>query len=44
MAEIRTKVSLKIGSNSQIPVEIVSFNGLTSEKEHIAILFTHRII
>jgi len=40
MAEIRTKVSLKIGSNSQIPVEIVSFNGLTSEKEHIAILFT----
>lgn len=39
MVEVKTKISLKIGSNSQIPVEIASFSHLTSEKEHIAIIF-----
>lgn len=39
MVNVRTKVPLKIGSQSQIPVEMASFNHLPSEKEHIAIIF-----
>jgi len=39
MVLVKTKISLKIGSKSQIPVEIASFSHLTSEKEHIAIIF-----
>jgi len=39
MVEVKTKISLKIGSKSQIPAEIASFTNLTSEKEHIAIIF-----
>ena len=39
MVGVKTKISLKIGSKSQIPVEIASFSHLTSEKEHIAIIF-----
>lgn len=39
MAEVRTKISLKMGENSEIPAEIASFKGLTSDKEHIAIIF-----
>lgn len=39
MVDVKTKISLKIGSKSQIPVEIASFSNLTSEKEHIAIIF-----
>ncbi len=39
MAEVKTKISLKIGANSQVPAEIASFEHLTSDKEHIAIIF-----
>lgn len=39
MVNVKTKISLKIGSKNQIPVNIASFNHLTSEKEHIAIIF-----
>jgi len=39
MVDVKTKISLKIGSKNQIPVEIASFSHLTSEKEHIAIIF-----
>ncbi|MFT6984425.1 MAG: GTP cyclohydrolase II [Psychromonas sp.] len=39
MAKIRTKISLKIGANSQIEAQIASFNHLASDKEHIAIIF-----
>ena len=38
MAEIRTRISLKIGSNSDIPAEMVSFNDLISDKEHVALV------
>lgn len=39
MVDVKTKISLKIGSKSQIPVEVASFSHLTSGKEHIAIIF-----
>lgn len=38
MAEIRTRISLKVGSNSHIPAEMVSFNDLISDKEHVALV------
>ena len=38
MAEIRTRISLKIGSNSNIPAEMVSFHDLISDKEHVALV------
>lgn len=40
MATIRAKVDLLVGQASNIPAEIVSFNGLDSTKEHIALLFS----
>lgn len=39
MAEVRTRISLKVGSQSHIPAEMVSFNGLNSDKEHVALIF-----
>ena len=38
MAEVRTRISLKIGSKSNIPAEMVSFNDLISDKEHVALV------
>jgi len=38
MAEIRTRISLNIGSKSDIPAEMVSFNDLISDKEHVALI------
>ncbi len=39
MAEVRARVDLKVGSQSNIDAEILSFHGLETEKEHIAIVF-----
>ncbi|MGO2509545.1 GTP cyclohydrolase II [Vibrio hibernica] len=39
MAEVRARVDLKVGINSDISAEILSFHGLKTEKEHIAIIF-----
>jgi len=39
MTEIRTRISLKVGSNSNIPAEMISFNGLVTDKEHVALVF-----
>ncbi|MGC9491412.1 GTP cyclohydrolase II, partial [Vibrio genomosp. F10] len=39
MAEVRARVDLKVGSQSNIDAEILSFHGLQTEKEHIAIVF-----
>jgi len=41
MAEVRARVALKVGSNSNIDAEILSFHGLKSNKEHIAMIFRH---
>lgn len=39
MAEVRARVSLKVGAKSNIDAEILSFHGLASEKEHVALIF-----
>lgn len=39
MAEVRARVALKVGMQSNVDAEIVSFRGLKTEKEHIAIIF-----
>ncbi|ORT49669.1 GTP cyclohydrolase [Vibrio sp. qd031] len=39
MAEVRARVSLKVGQRSDIDAELLSFNGLSSDKEHVALIF-----
>jgi GTP cyclohydrolase II len=39
MAEVRARVSLKVGQRSDIDAEILSFSGLSSDKEHVALVF-----
>jgi len=39
MAEVRTRISLKVGTSSDIPAEMVSFSGLETDKEHVALIF-----
>ncbi|SJL83204.1 GTP cyclohydrolase II [Vibrio palustris] len=39
MAEVRARVDLKVGANSSIDAEILSFHGLNSDKEHVALIF-----
>ena len=37
MATIRAKVPIKVGENSTIPAELISFDGLSDQLEHVAI-------
>lgn len=39
MAEVRARVDFKVGSNSDIDAEILSFKGLKTDKEHVAVIF-----
>ncbi|HBV75793.1 MULTISPECIES: GTP cyclohydrolase II [Vibrio] len=39
MAEVRARVDFKVGSKSDIDAEILSFHGLKTDKEHVAIIF-----
>jgi len=39
MAEVRARVDLKVGATSSIDAEILSFKGLKTEKEHVAVIF-----
>ncbi len=39
MAEVRARVDFKVGANSNIDAEILSFRGLKTDKEHVAIIF-----
>ncbi|PJC88308.1 GTP cyclohydrolase [Vibrio sp. HA2012] len=39
MAEVRARVALKVGIKSSIDAEILSFRGLNSDKEHVAVIF-----
>lgn len=39
MAEVRARVDLKVGAKSSIDAEILSFRGLKTDKEHVAIIF-----
>lgn len=38
MASVKTRVPFKIGPESSIPAEIVTYEGLQTDKEHIAII------
>ncbi len=39
MAEVRARIQLKVGSRSDIDAEMLSFRGLKTDKEHVAIIF-----
>ncbi|ATF08617.1 GTP cyclohydrolase II [Candidatus Enterovibrio altilux] len=39
MAKIRARIALNVGVGSQTPAEILSFEGLNTENEHVAIIF-----
>ncbi|WP_194435522.1 GTP cyclohydrolase II [Vibrio fluminensis] len=39
MAEVRARVDFKVGIGSKINAEILSFNGLKTDKEHVAVVF-----
>ncbi|ATC93751.1 GTP cyclohydrolase II [Pseudoalteromonas tunicata] len=39
MAEVRARVQLKVGKQSTIPAEILSFSGLQDGVEHVALVF-----
>ncbi|OBT13487.1 GTP cyclohydrolase [Vibrio sp. UCD-FRSSP16_10] len=39
MAEVRARVELKVGVNSDIETELLSFHDLKTEKEHVALIF-----
>ncbi len=41
MAKVRARVDLKVGAKSAIAAEILSFEGLKTDKEHVAIIFKH---
>ncbi len=39
MAEVRARVEFKVGVGSKIDAEILSFKGLETDKEHVAVIF-----
>lgn len=39
MAEVRARVDFKVGMQSNIDAEILSFHGLKTDKEHVAVIF-----
>lgn len=39
MAQVRARVQLNVGKNSDIPAEIISFSGLQDNQEHVALVF-----
>ena len=41
MAEVRARVDFKVGLKSNIDAEILSFRGLKTDKEHVAVIFKY---
>ncbi|KXI22525.1 GTP cyclohydrolase II [Photobacterium sanguinicancri] len=39
MVNVRARVPFKVGLKSNIPADLLSFNGLESGKEHVAVIF-----
>ncbi|MDC5848558.1 GTP cyclohydrolase II [Vibrio europaeus] len=39
MAEVRARVDFKVGTKSNIDAELLSFHGLKTDKEHVAVIF-----
>ena len=41
MANVRARIELEVGQQSNIPAEMLSFEGLETEKEHVAVIFNY---
>ncbi|MGL4734848.1 MAG: GTP cyclohydrolase II [Enterovibrio sp.] len=41
MVSVRVRVDLHVGARSHIPAQLLSFDGLSSKQEHIAIIFAN---
>lgn len=41
MVSVRVRVDLHVGAHSHIPAQLLSFDGLSSKQEHIAIIFAN---
>ncbi|NAZ53003.1 GTP cyclohydrolase II RibA [Vibrio toranzoniae] len=39
MAEVRARIDFKVGVTSSIDAELLSFHGLKTDKEHVAVIF-----
>ncbi|WP_394247184.1 GTP cyclohydrolase II [Vibrio profundi] len=39
MAEVRARIDFRVGAKSNIDAELLSFHGLNTEKEHVAVIF-----
>lgn len=39
MAEVRARIDFKVGVKSSIDAELLSFHGLKTDKEHVAVIF-----
>ncbi|PTP35127.1 GTP cyclohydrolase [Vibrio splendidus] len=39
MAEVRARIDFKVGVTSSIDAELMSFHGLKTDKEHVAVIF-----
>ncbi|WP_372073726.1 MULTISPECIES: GTP cyclohydrolase II [unclassified Vibrio] len=39
MAEVRARIDFKVGVTSNIDAELLSFHGLKTDKEHVAVIF-----
>ncbi|MFA0233419.1 GTP cyclohydrolase, partial [Vibrio sp. 10N.261.45.A7] len=39
MAEVRARIDFKVGATSSIDAELLSFHGLKTDKEHVAVIF-----
>ncbi|CAH7145266.1 GTP cyclohydrolase-2 [Vibrio chagasii] len=39
MAEVRARIDIKVGVTSSIDAELLSFHGLKTDKEHVAVIF-----
>lgn len=39
MVKVRARIELNVGPKSDIPAEMLSFEGLSTDKEHVAIIF-----
>eukprot|EP00487_Bulimina_marginata_P010001 TRINITY_DN467_c0_g1_i6.p1 TRINITY_DN467_c0_g1~~TRINITY_DN467_c0_g1_i6.p1 ORF type:complete len:114 (-),score=6.44 TRINITY_DN467_c0_g1_i6:623-964(-) len=39
MAEVRARIDFKVGVTSSVDAELLSFHGLKTDKEHVAVIF-----
>ena len=42
MAEVRARIDFKVGVTSSIDAELLSFHGLKTDKEHVAVILNQQ--